>query len=521
MHLCTSLNPRYLSSFIDLKLSDEILRAITELGFETPSEIQTKSIPFLLEGDSDFIGLAQTGTGKTAAFGLPLLHHIDTQAKHTQALILAPTRELCKQISEQISLYSKYLKGVKSLPVYGGANIVNQIKALKKGQHIVIATPGRLIDLLKRKAVNLSEIDFVILDEADEMLNMGFKEDIDEILEHASEDTFTWLFSATMPKAIRKIVAKYMDNPMEVRTNVNEEVNQDITHQFLVTKSSQKKEALCRILDTNPDIRGVVFCRTRLTTQGLAEELLALGYRVDGIHGDLSQAHRERVMKRFKSHDLQLLVATDVAARGIDVNDLTHVFHFQLPDDVSYYTHRSGRTGRAGKKGISMCLINSRERGKVNQIARQLKIEFKEIDIPSISDIAEIRIENWAKGILAKESGKKLDYDLVERALKLFKDLSKEELITKLLSIELDKLNLTEISKDTSRDRERGSRDRKGNRKDRRKDKREDKREDAPSYRRNKKKKFGKKPGKKFFGKKKNKERPENFKKKKKDKKKY
>jgi ATP-dependent RNA helicase DeaD len=491
-----------LSSFTDLGISDEILRAITELGFETPSDIQNKAIPFLLEGDSDFIGLAQTGTGKTAAFGLPLLHHIDTKAKHTQALILAPTRELCKQISEQIGLYSKYLKGVKSLPVYGGAAIVNQIKALKKPQHIIIATPGRLIDLLKRKAVDLSDIEYVILDEADEMLNMGFKEEIDQILEYSPEDKFTWLFSATMPKAIRKIVNKYMDQPMEVRTNLTNEVNQDISHQFIVTKSSQKREALCRILDTNPDIRGVVFCRTRLGTQGLAEELLGMGYKVDGIHGDLSQAQRERVMKRFKSHDLQLLCATDVAARGIDVNDLTHVFHYQLPDDVSYYTHRSGRTGRAGKKGISISLINSREKGKINRIAKQLKIEFTQVDIPTISDIAEIRIENWAKPILAKEYGTKLNYDLVERAFHLFDDLSKKDLITKLVAIELDKLNLTEITKDSSGDK----RDKK------------DKRMDAPAYRRSKKK-YGKKTGKKFFDKKKKKDKGKpNFKKKKKNK---
>ncbi len=496
-----------MSSFIDLGISDEILRAITEFGFETPSDIQKKAIPFLLEGDSDFIGLAQTGTGKTAAFGLPLLHHIDTKATHTQALILAPTRELCKQISEQIGLYSKYLKGVKSLPVYGGAAIVNQIRSLKKPQHIIIATPGRLIDLLKRKAVDLSDIEYVILDEADEMLNMGFKEEIDQILEYSPEDKFTWLFSATMPKAIRKIVNKYMDQPMEVRTNLTNEVNQDISHQFLVSKSSQKREALCRILDTNPEIRGVVFCRTRLGTQGLAEELLSMGYKVDGIHGDLSQAQRERVMKRFKAHDLQLLCATDVAARGIDVNDLTHVFHYQLPDDVSYYTHRSGRTGRAGKKGISISLINSREKSKINRIANQLKIDFTQIDIPSIADIGKIRIDNWAETILAKEYGTKLDYDLLERAFDLFDDLSKKDLIAKLLAIELDKLNLTEISKESSRDK-------KG---------KKDKRMDAPSYRKSKKK-YGKKSGKKFFNKKKKKDKGKpDFKKKnkKKNKKKY
>ena len=333
------------------------------------------------------------------------------------------------------------------------------------------------------------------------MLNMGFKDEIDEILEYTPEDKYTWLFSATMPKAIRKIVNKYMDKPLEVKLNTNQEVNKDISHQYAITKGSQKREALCRIIDTNPEIRGVVFCRTRLGTQGLAEELLKLGYKVDGIHGDLNQAQRDRVMKRFKAHDLQLLVATDVAARGIDVNDLTHVFHYQLPDDLSYYTHRSGRTARAGKKGISLSFINSREKQKINRIANQLKIKFEQIAVPSANDIAELRIKHWCETILNKEGSKKVNKKLIKQAATLFGNLSKEELIAKLLVTELDKINLSDLSHVEHVDVEE------------RRPKRDYKKKKKGS-KKFEKKKFGK--SKRFKGKKK----PFDFKKKKKDKKK-
>ncbi|NNC94972.1 MAG: DEAD/DEAH box helicase, partial [Chitinophagales bacterium] len=324
------------------------------MGFENPTEIQEAAIPFLVDGDDDLIGLAQTGTGKTAAFGLPLLNRIDYNNKDTQALILAPTRELGQQIAEQLQQFSKHLRKVKILPVYGGASISHQIKAIKKGQHIIVATPGRLVDLIKRKVVNLNTVRFLILDEADEMLNMGFKEELDQILFETPAEKLTWLFAATMPKEIKKIVHKYMDDPVEVRVNQKNVVNKNIEHQFAVVKHSNKTEALTRFLDMDPDMRGVVFCRTKRDTQDLAEDLMSRGYKADAIHGDLNQPQRDRVMKRFKSHDLHVLVATDVAARGIDVNDLTHVFHFTLPDDHAYYTHRSGRTARAGKTGISI-----------------------------------------------------------------------------------------------------------------------------------------------------------------------
>ena len=352
-------------SFIQLGLSDEVLKVLSELGFENPTDIQKQAIPFLIQGNNDFIGLAQTGTGKTAAFGLPLIERIDHTAKHTQALVLAPTRELGQQIAEQLNIYSKYLHKLNVLPVYGGAAITNQIKALKKPQHIIIATPGRLIDLIKRKAVKLDQLDYLILDEADEMLNMGFKEDIDKILSYTPEDKLTWLFSATMPDYIKKIVKKYMEDPIEVRINAEDLVNTNIEHEYVVVRQSDKTEALTRIIDINPDIRSVVFCRTKRDTQELSEKLLAKNYKADAIHGDLSQSQRDRVMKRFKSHNVQILCATDVAARGIDVSDLTHVIHYTLPDDSSYYTHRSGRTARAGKKGVSLALVNGRETGKI------------------------------------------------------------------------------------------------------------------------------------------------------------
>ena len=346
-----------LSTFSDLGLSAPLLDAITSLGFETPTEIQEKAIPHLLGGDADFIGLAQTGTGKTAAFGLPLLDLLDPEADFTQAIVLAPTRELGQQIAEQLALFSGKQKGIRTLAVYGGANIVTQIKALKKTRHVVIATPGRLIDLVNRKAVNLEQVRYVVLDEADEMLNMGFKEELDTILGFTPEQKQTWLFSATMPKEIRRMVKDYMSDPFEVRIDPKTVVNTNIQHQYAVVHPKDKAEALTRFLDLDPELYGVVFCRTKMDTQKLAERLVKGGYRADAIHGDLSQAARDRVMMRFKQRDLQVLIATDVAARGIDVNDLTHVFHFALPNDQAYYTHRSGRTARAGKKGISMSLI--------------------------------------------------------------------------------------------------------------------------------------------------------------------
>lgn len=429
-----------MASFKDLGLSDEILKAIGELGFETPSEIQEQAIPHLIEEETDFIGLAQTGTGKTAAFGLPLLQRIDPAHNATQALILAPTRELGKQIAEQLALFSKYQEKVNVLAVYGGAAIMNQIKALKKPQHVIIATPGRLIDLIKRKAVKLGHLELLVLDEADEMLNMGFKDELDEILSYASEDKLTWLFSATMSKEISRIVKTYMDDPLEVKVNTLNEVNANIEHQFTVVRQSDKAEALMRFLDVNPDMRGVVFCRTRRDTQNLSDYLLKRNYKADALHGDLSQQQRDRVMQRFKKHHLQVLIATDVAARGIDVNDLTHVFHHALPDDESYYTHRSGRTARAGKEGVSIAFVAGNEVHRINRLARQLDIEFQRVRVPSAEDIYDIRIENWCQEILTKQTKDKIDENLLDKVNILFGSLSKEELIEKILKHELESI---------------------------------------------------------------------------------
>ncbi len=426
-------------TFKQLGLSSEVLNAMNDLGFENPTEKQ--AIPQLLEKETDFIGLANTGTGKTAAFGIPLLEHIDPSNKVTQALVLAPTRELGQQIAEQLQLFAQYLHKINILAVYGGAAITNQIKALRKPQHIIIATPGRLIDLIGRKAVKLDKLRFAVLDEADEMLNMGFKEDIDKILSFTPADKLTWLFSATMPPEIKKIVNKYMGHPVEVKVNVNTKVNANIEHQYIVVKQADKAEALTRFLDIHQDIRGLVFCRTKRDTQNLAEELLKRNYKADALHGDLSQAQRDRVMKRFKTRDLNLVIATDVAARGIDVDDLTHVFHFTMPDDHSYYTHRSGRTARAGKTGISIAFINIREKSKIERFEKKLGISFKKIAIPSSEEIADVRIEKWCQQIIDKKTKGKISPELLEKANIIFGNLSKEELTAKLLVSELEKLN--------------------------------------------------------------------------------
>ncbi len=431
-----------LSTFKQLGLSDEVLKALADLGFTHPTEIQEQTITSLSEEDRDFIGLANTGTGKTAAFGVPLLERMDPAEKQTQALVLAPTRELGQQIAGQLNLFAKYLVKINILPVYGGASITAQMQALRKTQQIIIATPGRLIDLIGRKAVKLDKLRFVVLDEADEMLNMGFKEDIDKILSYTPAEKLTWLFSATMPPEIRKIVKKYMDNPIEVKTESGIQVNQNIEHQYVVVKQADKPEALTRFLDLHQNMRGLIFCRTKRDTQNLAETLQKKNYKVDALHGDLSQPQRDRVMKRFKTHDLQILLATDVAARGIDVDDLTHVFHYTLPDDPSYYTHRSGRTARAGKTGISMAFINTREKAKIEKLQKKLNITFKKVRIPASEEIADIWLENWCRQILEKKPNGKLHPQLLAKAELIFGNLSKEELIAKLMVNELEKLNL-------------------------------------------------------------------------------
>ena len=430
-----------MTSFKSLGLSSEMLKGLEDLGFQQPSEIQAQAIPLLLDGDNDLIGLAQTGTGKTAAFGIPLLERVDPDDPRTQALILAPTRELGQQIAEQLALFSKYQEQVNVLAVYGGAAIINQIKALKKPQQVIIATPGRLIDLIERKAVDLSALGILVLDEADEMLNMGFKDELDKILSYTPVEKLTWLFSATMPAEIQKLVQNYMNAPLEVRVATKNEVNKNIDHRFVITQGAKKSEALMRFLDHETALRGVGFCRTKRDTQNLAEYLLKSDYKADALHGDLSQAQRDRVMKRFKNHELQVLIATDVAARGIDVNDLTHVFHMALPDDPSYYTHRSGRTARAGKKGISLVFATGRDRGRLERLADKLDISFSQADVPTPEDIKAAKIEKWVQQILDTRPKGKIDGQLFFEVANTLAGLSKEELLAKLLVLELERSN--------------------------------------------------------------------------------
>ena len=466
-----------MKSFSELGLSESLMRVLPEMGFEKPSPIQEQAIPLLNLKKQDFIGLAQTGTGKTAAFGLPLLDWINSDQKETQALVLAPTRELGQQIASQLALFAKYLPNIQTQAVYGGASIVLQMKEIKRRTpQIVIATPGRLLDLMRRKTLNLSAVKFVVLDEADEMLNMGFKDDLDDILSYTGDNKNTWLFSATMPKEIRSIVKNYMHNPVEVKVSTGNQVNENIEHQFALVNSTNKFESLKRILDSEEDFRGVIFCRTRAATQQLADNLKKSGFQAEALHGEMSQAQRDRVMKRFKEHSLQVLVATDVAARGIDVNDLTHVIHYSLPDDDAYYTHRSGRTARAGKKGISLSILTNRDMRKFGALEKRLKLKMTKISIPSAKDIASKRLYTWAENILNTPKAKDIDGKILTDVQMLLGSLSYEELVEKLVSIELNALNYSKTNKDlnasgkserksSGKKRERGDRDRKDKRK--------------------------------------------------------
>jgi len=430
-----------LNTFSQLGLSPKTVEVLEKIGFKNPTPVQEKAIPQLLSPKPiDFIGLAQTGTGKTAAFGLPLIELIDPNDPSTQALIMAPTRELGQQIAQQLVSFSAN-HPINIEVVYGGAAISNQIKALRRPTQIVVATPGRLIDLIGRKAIKLDNVQYVVLDEADEMLNMGFKEDIDNILSFTPADRVTWLFSATMPSEIRRIVNKYMNNPAEVSIDREEKTNKDITHKYIITKTSNKIAALRRFLDIQPEMRGVMFCRTKRETQEIADDLSSNGYAVEALHGDLSQQQRDMVMKRFKTRSMQLLIATDVAARGIDVNDLTHVIHHTLPDQLESYTHRSGRTGRAGKKGISLVFINPRESRKISELEKRIKISFEQIEIPNTDELVHSRINNWAKLIVNTKIDKESE-GLLKEVEPLFADLSKEDLLKRLITTQLDHLNI-------------------------------------------------------------------------------
>ena len=425
-------------TFNELGLRSQVVKAVTDMGFEQPTPIQEQAIPHLLKSKSDFVGLAQTGTGKTAAFGLPLVNRITERKNVPIGLIICPTRELCLQIAKDIANYSKHDK-IKVEAVYGGADIQKQIRNLKSGVSIVVATPGRLVDLIKRKAIELSEIEVVVLDEADEMLNMGFKEDIDLILEKTPDEKSTWLFSATMPKEVAKISKNYMTDPLEVSIGNKNEGNKNIDHIYFSVKEKDRYAALKRLIDFNPKIFGLVFCRTRVETQQIAEKLGKDGYNAEALHGDLSQAQRDRVMERFRARGIQLLVATDVAARGIDVDDITHVINYKLPDEVENYTHRSGRTARAGNTGESLVLINTREKYKINQIEKIIGQKFTFGEIPTPEAICAVQLESMIQKVKDTKVNEAEIAPFIPHILEDLEDLSKEEVIKKFVSAEFNR----------------------------------------------------------------------------------
>lgn len=447
-------------TFEGLGIDARLIQATDELGFVNPTAIQEQAIPVLLSGTKDFIGLAQTGTGKTAAFGLPLLHIIDAAAKYPQALVVCPTRELCMQIVKEIELFKKYMTGISVVAVYGGASIGLQIRDLKRGVQIIVATPGRLIDLIERKAINLEQINYVVLDEADEMLNMGFQDDIEFILKNTPKRESTWLFSATMPSEIRKVSKKYMNDPKEVTVGKVNTANKNIDHQYYVTTAQHRYETLKRIIDFNPGIYGIIFTRTKLDAQEISERLTREGYDIDALHGDLTQAQRDKVMGQFRDKSLQLLIATDVAARGIDVQGITHVINYELPDDVEVYTHRSGRTGRAGLQGICMSIVHAKEMYKFKQIERINNSQFHKMDIPTGKDVCRKQFFSFMDKLLSADISHG-DYETyVPMLAEKFADISKEDVLKRVAAMEFDRfLKYYENSIDLNlRERERGSR---------------------------------------------------------------
>jgi len=425
--------------FEELGFTPGILNAIQELGFEQPMPVQKKVIPLMLGGERDIIALAQTGTGKTAAFGLPLVQATDTETDTTQALILCPTRELCIQITGDLTDYARFTGKLKILAVYGGSSIDNQIRGLKKGVHIIVATPGRLIDMIGRGAAKLSDVNTVILDEADEMLNMGFLDSIKEILEEVPEGRRTLLFSATMSSEIASIARKYMNNPVEITIGTKNSAAENVSHVYYFIHAKDKYNVLKRIADFEPDIYAIVFCRTRRETQEVASKLINDGYNADALHGDLSQAQRDAVMQKFRLRNLHLLVATDVAARGLDVDDLTHVINFSLPDDPEVYTHRCGRTGRAGKTGVSVSLVHLREKHELQKIERLVKKPFKALPIPTGSEICRKQLFNWVGKLeTVATDHHEIQKFLPEIELKLA-GLDREELLKRVVSLEFDR----------------------------------------------------------------------------------
>ncbi len=429
-----------MNKFEQLGLQAEIVNAVNDMGFEAPSEVQEQAIPILLDQETDLVALAQTGTGKTAAFGFPLIQKININSKQTQGLILSPTRELCLQITNELKNYAKYLPQLNVVAIYGGASISDQERQIKRGAQIIVATPGRMKDMVGRRMIDISEIDYCVLDEADEMLNMGFYEDITDILSHTPEEKKTWLFSATMPKEVASIAKKFMSKPIEITVGTKNEGSKNVSHEYYISPGRDRYQALKRLADANPDIFSVIFCRTKRDTQKVAEKLIEDGYSAAAIHGDLSQNQRDLVMKSFRTRQIQMLVATDVAARGIDVDDITHVINYQLPDEIETYTHRSGRTGRAGKSGVSMVIVSKSEVRKIKSIERIIKQSFEQKDIPSGEEICQVQLFHLANDIKDTKINHEIDKFLPQLE-EILQDFSKEELIKKFFSVEFTRFH--------------------------------------------------------------------------------
>ena len=427
-----------MSTFLELGLREEISKALTDLGYENPTVIQEKAIPQVIASTQDLKAFAQTGTGKTAAFSLPILQQLDVNSKETQAIILSPTRELAVQIGKNIEEFAKYLKGVRTTTVYGGANIDEQIRSLKRGSQIVVGTPGRTVDLIKRRALKLGNIRWVVLDEADEMLNMGFKDELDKVLDATPVEKQTLLFSATFPREVESIARNYMENPIEITSGEKNKGSDDVTHEYYVVNERTRYQALKRIADVNTDIYAIVFCRTRRETQEVANNLIKDGYSADALHGDLSQAQRDGVMDKFRKKSIQILVATDVAARGLDVTELTHVINHKLPDQIENYTHRSGRTGRAGKKGISIALVNGKEKGKLRPIERIIKKKFIQANVPSGKEICQNQLMHLIDKVQNVEVNTKQIEEFLPSIYEKLEGLDREELIQKFVSLEFN-----------------------------------------------------------------------------------
>lgn len=426
-------------SFEALGIEASLLEGIKSLGFTNPTPIQEKAIPILLSGTKDFVGLAQTGTGKTAAFGLPLLQLVDAEMRHPQALVVCPTRELCMQITKDLANFSTQKKSIRSTAVYGGASIGEQIRELKRGVHIVVATPGRLIDLIERRAINLENINYIVLDEADEMLNMGFREDIEFILGNTPNRNSIWLFSATMPPEVKQVSKRFMNAPAEITIGKVNAANVNIDHQYYVTSGVNRYQTVKRIIDFNPGIYGIIFTRTKADAQHVTESLIREGYDIEALHGDLTQAQRDKVMARFREKSLQLLIATDVAARGIDVQGITHVINYELPDDPEVYTHRSGRTGRAGNSGVCISIVTQREAYRLRQIEKLINNRFHKLDIPSGKDVCRKQFFHFIDKLLKADISHGEYETYIPLLQEKFAAMPKEEVLQRVAALEFDR----------------------------------------------------------------------------------